>query len=138
MVAPVRGKLWKQGKKTVVLAQQVRMLVTYARMESYHIMLQMRYKIILYNLIYWFTSFIPINCYLKVNCVWTDWSTWSTCSVTCGTGTRVRGRVISVHEENGGVACTGDSIETLQENCGTCTDGIIFILLLPLLTIISF
>ena len=125
MVAPVRGKLWKQGKKTVVLAQQVCM------------MLQMRYKIILYNLIYWFTSFIPINCHLEVNCVWASWSTWSTCSVTCGTGTRVRGRVISVHEENGGVACTGDSIETLQENCGTCTDGIIFILILLLSIIIS-
>ena len=126
MVAPVREMLWKQGKKTVVLAQQV------------YMMLQMRYKISFYNLNYWCTLSIPTNCHLKVNCVWASWSTWSTCSVTCGTGTRVRGRVISVHEENGGVACTGDSIETLQENCGTCTDGIIFILLLPLSTIISF
>ena len=125
MVALVRGMLWKQGKKTVVLAQQV------------CVMLQMQYKMNFYNLNHWLISSIPINCHLKVDCVWASWSTWSTCSVTCGTGTRVRGRVISVQEVNGGVACTGDSIETLQENCGTCTDGIIYILLLLLLTIIS-
>ena len=42
--------------------------------------------------------------------------------MTCGIGTRTRIRRIQSHEENGG-ACTGDSIETLQETCGSCPAG---------------
>ena len=57
-----------------------------------------------------------------VNCEWEPWSSWSTCSNTCGTGTRNRIRRIRLHEENGGT-CTGDSLETSQENCGACPPG---------------
>ena len=48
---------------------------------------------------------------------------WSACSVTCGTGTKIRVRMVSTHEENGGTACTGDSTETSQQSCGTCPAG---------------
>ena len=57
-----------------------------------------------------------------VNCIWESWSSWSTCSITCGTGTQFRIRRIQSHEENGGT-CTGDVTEVSQVNCGTCPAG---------------
>ena len=60
--------------------------------------------------------------YFIVNCVWASWSSWSACSITCGTGTKHRVRVIQTHEKNGGT-CTGDAVETSQQNCGTCPAG---------------
>ena len=71
-----------------------------------------------------FIELIYLNCsYLLVNCLWGSYSAWSTCSVTCGTGTQTRTRYITTHEENGGTACSGDSIETQQVSCGTCPTG---------------
>ena len=61
---------------------------------------------------------------LLVNCAWGSWMSWSACSVTCGTGTKIRIRMVSTHEENGGTACSGDSSETSQLDCGTCPAGI--------------
>ena len=57
---------------------------------------------------------------LLVNCAWENWSAWSTCSITCGTGIKIRTRRISVHESNGGTACSGDNMETSQQSCGEC------------------
>ena len=64
-----------------------------------------------------------------MNCVWSDWSDWSDCSLTCGTGTRTRSRVIETHEENGGTACTGNSVKTKQFDCGTCLGKKIILIL---------
>ena len=57
-----------------------------------------------------------------VNCVWASWSSWSTCSITCGTGTQSRSRRIQSLQQNGGT-CTGDVMETRQEDCGACPAG---------------
>ena len=57
-----------------------------------------------------------------VDCEWDIWSAWSTCSITCGTGSKIRIRRIQSYEENGGT-CTGDSIEVSQVDCGTCPVG---------------
>ena len=59
---------------------------------------------------------------LIANCVWASWSTWSACSITCGTGMKLRARRIQLEEENGGT-CTGDTLEASQVNCGTCPAG---------------
>ena len=56
---------------------------------------------------------------ILVDCVWGEWSDWSDCSLTCGTGTRTRSRVITTYEENGGTACTGNSVQTTQFDCDT-------------------
>lgn len=47
-----------------------------------------------------------------VNGAMGPWSDWSTCSVTCGTGTRVRMRTCNNPKpENGGLPCTDSTVE---------------------------
>ena len=51
------------------------------------------------------------------------WESWGSCSSTCGDGGQTRSRRISIHEENGGTACTGASVESQMCNTGTCPTG---------------
>ena len=50
------------------------------------------------------------NVVLAVEGSWTAWSSWNTCSSTCGTGTQSRTRSYT-----GGLPCTGSSSDT--QNC---------------------
>lgn len=50
---------------------------------------------------------------LSVNGRWALWEVWSTCSKTCGYGTRIRKRTCSnPPPQNGGKMCTGPSQQT--------------------------
>ena len=61
-----------------------------------------------------------IHCGLSfsVDCVWSDWSDWDTCTVTCGGGTQGKTRSVTVVAEYGGVECDGDA--TASQAC--CED----------------
>jgi len=54
-----------------------------------------------------------------VDCVLSDWSPWSACSATCGTGTQSRTRTILTEPANGGTAC-GDLSESQDCNTDPC------------------
>ena len=56
----------------------------------------------------------------SVNCAWDSWETWTSCTVTCGGGVKVRTRTIDTHEENGGTACSGYASELESCNTGAC------------------
>ena len=47
-----------------------------------------------------------------VNCVWFEWSKWSSCSENCGTGLQKRTREIKQREFHGGTPCEGYKIAT--------------------------
>ncbi|XP_035658799.1 A disintegrin and metalloproteinase with thrombospondin motifs 19-like [Branchiostoma floridae] len=51
---------------------------------------------------------------------WSDWSPWSTCSVTCGSGTQSRTRTFTdPAPANGGAPCEGNSQDTRDCHTGT-------------------
>lgn len=59
------------------------------------------------------TETAPCNC--PVNCQWAEWNHWSTCTKTCGNGTRSRGRSQNQTAQHGGLACSGPAQQS--ENC---------------------
>ena len=57
---------------------------------------------------------------LLVNGGLTSWSTWTTCTETCGTGTRTRTKTCTNPlPQNGGKDCTGLGDTQQQEDCNT-------------------
>jgi len=54
----------------------------------------------------------------SVNGGWASWSTWGSCTLTCGTGTQDRARsCTNPAPQNGGAQCSGSSSE--NQNCNT-------------------
>lgn len=48
----------------------------------------------------------------NADCRWAEWNTWSSCSTTCGVGTRIRIRNIAQQAKPGGISCVGNFNET--------------------------
>ena len=57
---------------------------------------------------------------LLVDCVWRDWSLWSTCSHSCGQGNQARNRTTLIDALYGGENCTGSTKDTKQCNVKPC------------------
>lgn len=62
-----------------------------------------------------------------IDCRWSDWERWSTCSVTCGGGTKTRSRNIAVSPVGGAPCMPHHKVEVApcgEENCGgACQHG---------------
>jgi len=77
----------------------------------------------IYNIlyVYIFTNLIILLRIFVLDAVWTNWSGWSMCSVTCGTGAISRSRVCdNSPPARDGAKCTGPNEETtecFQEPC---------------------
>ena len=49
------------------------------------------------------TEWLGVTCKQKLDCQWGEWSSYSDCSVTCGTGNQIRTREKTVEEQYGGL-----------------------------------
>jgi len=60
----------------------------------------------------------PVAC--PIDCVMSNWTEWSTCTVACGGGTQFRNRTILTPAQNGGTACgpTGEVRDCNAQSCG--------------------
>lgn len=69
------------------------------------------------------------NC--PIDCKYSEWNAWSSCTVTCGGGIMLRSRTIDTHPLFGGKPCDGansiDGVQTSTEktecNTQTCPAG---------------
>ena len=61
-----------------------------------------------------------------VDCIWGEHGEWSTCSDTCGGGTKTRTRPEATPASNDGAPCTGSATETGQCNTDACPGRNIF------------
>ena len=53
-----------------------------------------------------------------VDCEWGEYSTWTACTETCGSGKQHRFRVIERYESNGGASCDADQ-NVEEQDCNT-------------------
>ena len=63
-----------------------------------------------------------------VNCSWDEFSSWTTCTKTCGGGTQVRQRQVKVPAQFGGEACEGGQAEQRvcnEQGCPSTYDIVI-------------
>ena len=59
---------------------------------------------------------------MPIDCVWTRFGEWSSCSRTCGGGDKERIRSKLIEAENGGNPCVGDGIEIEVCNAQICPE----------------
>jgi len=55
-----------------------------------------------------------------VDCRWNNWSDWTSCSKTCGQGSKNRRREVQTRARNGGSLCQGLSMQTQSCNVRDC------------------
>lgn len=55
-----------------------------------------------------------------VDCAWSDWQDWRSCSVTCGSGSSLRMRLIKTPAMHGGKQCAGEPQQSRECNAMYC------------------
>ena len=58
--------------------------------------------------------------WIVVDCQWSSWSAWGSCSRTCGSGQKRATRQIKTPATGGGRNCQGSSSKTEQCNTSSC------------------
>ena len=67
---------------------------------------------------------MPISTFgYEVDCEWSEWSSPTSCTKTCGTGSLLQTRTVLTHEQNGGSKCTGENIREKDCNTDDCPPG---------------
>ena len=57
-----------------------------------------------------------------INCQWSHWKGWTSCSHTCGGGLRNRARHVLVNAANGGLNCEGSDTDSGDCNTQDCPE----------------
>ena len=75
------------------------------------------------------SDWLGLRCKKKLDCQWSEWSSYSNCSVPCGTGKQTRSREKTVEEQYGGL-CSGSEEDTIICTLNPCPSKIIYLYLL--------
>ena len=59
----------------------------------------------------------------SVDCKWSSWGRWSSCSKSCGNGFQERKRTVIKYAKNGGKGCVGSNRARQSCNRGKCSTG---------------
>ena len=62
-------------------------------------------------------QYVALISYL-VDCVWGDYSAWTACTKTCGTGKQYKFRAVQIYEANGGLGCDANE-NVAEQDCNT-------------------
>ena len=63
---------------------------------------------------------VVIFLFTTVDCVWSNWDTWTPCSVSCGGADQTRSRTITTMPMNMGQECGDNDMETRRCNENAC------------------
>ena len=55
-----------------------------------------------------------------MDCIWGNWTDWTSCNLTCGGGKQERTRTIATNASNSGANCTGPFEEAQDCNTNAC------------------
>ena len=69
------------------------------------------------------SDWLGLRCKKKLDCQWSEWTSYSNCSVECGTGTQTRTREKTVEEQYGGL-CSGSAEDTIICTLNPCPSKI--------------
>lgn len=115
-VSCVKGYQWNMGAVEMVIALLVRCL-------------QFFYGPLSVSLFVSFVCPFGLNPYWLLHCLlvdgsWSEWSSWTSCSQTCGGGTQVRTRTCTNPlPSNGGQSCSKSSTDRQDCNMRACLPG---------------
>lgn len=56
----------------------------------------------------------------RIDCQWSEWQDWNSCSKSCGAGEQLRRRMVKVFPQFGGATCEGDFEKTQWCNTRDC------------------
>jgi spondin-1 len=66
---------------------------------------------------------VHIDTNIPVDCVLSEWTEWTKCSVSCGTGRQEKFRNVVVESQNGGVPCPKRILKRRKCQGPPCTDS---------------
>ena len=69
------------------------------------------------------SDWLGLRCKKKLDCQWSEWTSYSNCSVPCGTGKQTRSREKTVEEQYGGL-CSGSEEDTIICTLNPCPSKI--------------
>jgi hypothetical protein len=105
-------------EQNALVAQRKLRLATQIHVQVFHFILKI--EMLVQN----WSSFTNFFSYFVVDCSWSSWDEWTSCSKTCDGGIRRSKRTVSVELSHGGMECEGTSTRIEVCNRHNCRGNV--------------